>query len=889
MGKAGSAAIFIFFALAALFAASPASPEGEARRDIRIVASGAERPIELRSVTEEKTTVGRISETTVDMVFFNPNNRVLVGELYFPLSDGQTVTEFALEMEDGELRKAAAVDKAKGREAFEDVTRMRIDPALLEIAGGNNFKMRVYPLNPGGTRRVRVTYAETAGIQEKSGSIVVGEFGGEKYFYAEVPVGDIFSAERTAQRRSPKIVSILWDASLSGMNRDRKSEFKCLSAYFDIVKNARVRLQVARDRAEPMREFDVTDGRWDDLRQTLSSAVFDGATNLGAFEDDEESDIFLLFTDGLGNYGVETFSPPKSAPLYALVSSRGADYPKLRHLADETGGSALDLSRGAKNAASSMTTEKARLVDIKSDGSSNFVYSYPETGDATVAVAGTLDDTAAGVTLVFALPDGSGIYKKFRDVKFRLGPFTKISRLAPRMWASMKLAKLQADKKMNKGGIRRLGRAFNMATSETSLIVLDRVADYARYEITPPDHLRAAYDKLTAFAPRSGAGAGKLARIKREWQDRIMWWNGLHLKIITKRNGLNGWNFSGGTLSGQSSETSETFSPPADSAPPPAYSPQESGGVVAGAVTEPTRPARSDAEYMARLSGASGDEIYRIYLDERPDYIGSTAFYLRIADILFDSGKRDLALSVLSNLAEISPENRENMRALGYKLMEFNEAALAVRIFKDVLSIAPDEPASYRDLGLAYAAAGDMRSAAGTLYKVVSESFPRPFAGMEVVALNDINDIIARSPEPVEVEGLDPIFLKKMPLALRAVLSWNSDNTVFELIVTGPDEKDSEPVHYSGYGVYPGGGNISGWGDGYGPIEFALKNPKPGKYRVEAVLAADRRQTQSAPPVIAAAVSKNFCGGEGAGTTYYSVIQSKGVGERIFIGEVEIE
>jgi hypothetical protein len=129
-----------------------------------------------------------------------------------------------------------------------------------------------------------------------------------------------------------------------------------------------------------------------------------------------------------------------------------------------------------------------------------------------------------------------------------------------------------------------------------------------------------------------------------------------------------------------------------------------------------------------------------------------------------------------------------------------------------------------------------------------------------------------------------------MPLGIRVVLSWNSDNTIFELIVTGPDEeRNSKPARYSGYKTYPDGGNISGWGDGYGPIEFALKDPKPGKYRVEAELTADRRQTQSGPPVIMAAVSKNFCGGKDGGETHYSVIQNKGEGERILIGEIEIK
>jgi hypothetical protein len=61
------------------------------------------------------------------------------------------------------MRAAVPVDKGKGRQVFEDVTRQRIDPALLEVTQGDNFKLRVYPLDPGQTRRVRLTYSERLG------------------------------------------------------------------------------------------------------------------------------------------------------------------------------------------------------------------------------------------------------------------------------------------------------------------------------------------------------------------------------------------------------------------------------------------------------------------------------------------------------------------------------------------------------------------------------------------------------------------------------------------------------------------------------------------------------------------------------------------------------
>ena len=103
---------------------------------------------------------GSLAHTVIDLTLANPNARVLEGELQFPLHAGQTVTGFALDMADGSMRAAVPVPKARGREVFEAVVRRGVDPALLEQTTGENFRLRVYPLRPGGTRHVRIALTE---------------------------------------------------------------------------------------------------------------------------------------------------------------------------------------------------------------------------------------------------------------------------------------------------------------------------------------------------------------------------------------------------------------------------------------------------------------------------------------------------------------------------------------------------------------------------------------------------------------------------------------------------------------------------------------------------------------------------------------------------------
>ena len=126
-----------------------------------LVVAGAEQPVRLQSLRIDVEVAAGVAETRVQMEFFNPNTRVLEGKLQFPLGAGQVVSGFALDI-DGQMRDAVPVEKARAEQVFEDITRRRIDPGLLQTTLGNNYELRVYPLNPGKSRTVVLTLVEAA-------------------------------------------------------------------------------------------------------------------------------------------------------------------------------------------------------------------------------------------------------------------------------------------------------------------------------------------------------------------------------------------------------------------------------------------------------------------------------------------------------------------------------------------------------------------------------------------------------------------------------------------------------------------------------------------------------------------------------------------------------
>ena len=126
---------------------------------IHIKEADRSQPARLHDLRIGVKVIGHVATTTWDLTVFNPQDRVLEGELVFPLGDGQTVTRFAMDV-NGRLREGVVVEKAKGRKTFEEIVRRNVDPGLLEKTAGNTFKARVYPIPAKGYKRVVLAYEQ---------------------------------------------------------------------------------------------------------------------------------------------------------------------------------------------------------------------------------------------------------------------------------------------------------------------------------------------------------------------------------------------------------------------------------------------------------------------------------------------------------------------------------------------------------------------------------------------------------------------------------------------------------------------------------------------------------------------------------------------------------
>lgn len=118
-----------------------------------------QKAVSLKSLHIEVQVYGNIATTVMTMSFINNSYRTLEGELTFPMPDGVSISRYALDI-NGKMREAVPVEKARATEVFESIEHRRVDPGLLEKVEGNNFRTRIYPFLPGGTRTIMISYEE---------------------------------------------------------------------------------------------------------------------------------------------------------------------------------------------------------------------------------------------------------------------------------------------------------------------------------------------------------------------------------------------------------------------------------------------------------------------------------------------------------------------------------------------------------------------------------------------------------------------------------------------------------------------------------------------------------------------------------------------------------
>jgi hypothetical protein len=195
------------------------------------------------------------------------------------------------------------------------------------------------------------------------------------------------------------------------------------------------------------------------------------------------------------------------------------------------------------------------------------------------------------------------------------------------------------------------------------------------------------------------------------------------------------------------------------------------------------------------------------------------------------------------------------LRVFAQKLLQLKAAKLAIEVLKSVIDLRPEEPQSYRDYGLALAEIGNYNEAVKQLYEVVKKDYDGRFEGIHLIALNEINHLIAQHPKEIETKYIPDYFLVQLPMDIRIVLNWDADNTDVDLWVTEPNQ---EKCMYS-YKLTTNGGRISNdFTQGYGPEEYLIRKAPKGRYRIQAHYYGNHRPSLSGKAILTVQFYQNY-------------------------------
>jgi len=611
--------------------------------------------------------------------------------------------------------------------------------------------------------------------EDQMGSRVQTTASGD-YFYSAFNGSQIASLIRSCGTFLPKKVGIAWDSSLSGAMRNHRKELAFLDAYFnDLLREngaeeVRVFLLNFCNDVKRVREYvvDRTTG-WEKLRKELVTTIYDGATNFCAAraEMNIPVDEWLFFSDGCDNYGLHT-EKEDSAVVHTITSFFPSYTTDLFRFATSSGGVLVDLTKMTpQEGVRFLRTPRVRLASMSGDKLSDLqAAAHTLEEDGILVVSGRLRGKEGMLRLTF---EGRGKGNKKVSVNIPVSDDNPRSPLAATEWARRKRNEYLSEHIwVDEQKLRSLGREFGLVSPGTALAVLQ---DYIA-----PLNLEGAPEQKSII-PQS-ISYGRVSPPRREDErlysvDRLREeWAVLLSQYGNEKRTANASDF--GDRSDYFHETA------------PAYYRKVT---IPGFVDVSMREYGDGASYLERLGSVSVKNAYEVYLSARPHYWMEPNFFLDTSNFFFRHGLRGLGLRVLSNLAEIDPENKWIVRTLAYRLMEL-ESPYARDMFDKILKIDASDPQSRRDLAMLCARDGDIDEAVKLLHHVATRKWGREFKSVQLAALRDINVIVGseplglgdRLPNAVLTDDAD-----YHDLDIRATLVADRDNANLRLFLTDED------------------------------------------------------------------------------------------------------
>lgn len=781
-----------------------------------VVTVGDLRADETNVVVETKETVASenafFKRVKVNLTFTNPNARVMSGELEFPIPDGAFVCGYALEI-NGDMIPGVICEKEKARVAFENETRKRVDPGIVEHVKGNIWRTRIFPLNPKTPRKAEIEYIvakddiKPAEIFERDGDeVFVATYSGE---------------EKKTTSISEKIAAfnkgvIIWDTSMSA-----KPFAAAWRKKLDLLpKDGKWRLIVFNYDAK---SYTKTFNK-ENLLKEIEALVYDGGTFIDAAIEElksiKDSSGALLFTDEIDTMGLTTLKYEDTADV--TIASRD-DAPvrpiEVRKLgADEKIPDGTTANNGTLLAtvwAKRRMSDLANQADSRKDEFLKLARRYSVAGpNHSLIVLETLEqylehDIEPNESMSFysewkkrraAQDDPIALKMAKADHEANLLRYWE-ERV--KWWNNPK-----PPKRTPKSGVFDNARTVAVQNAELDAEELDPPAETPSVRSSVQARAYGGTVRLRSMVASRTPGSVSAERVSFPWRK------------------------------GKAGRAHDDAISPAPTVSLKAWDPK--------------------TPYLESLKAAPDrDAAYKAYLKEREKYGQSPAFYLDCAGWFYKAKDKMIADKIISNLAEFKLEDAALWRSMGWRAREARSYELSILAFRKVLKLRGEEAQSRRDLALVLAEYGKwLRNFASNPYapQPYIEEAMKLFADaafnvrarksgrrtndfqVSVIALEELNGLISwveseewyKGKKP-KVPEFDAAYRRDLPVKLRIVMSWDVDQTDIDIHVLEPN---GEEAYYGHRRTAEGGFVSEDVTTGYGPEEYLKKDLERGIYKI---------------------------------------------------------
>ena len=535
---------------------------------------------------------GMYARVITEFTVINKNSRIFEGELEFPLPDGAAITGYAIDL-NGAMVPASVVEKEKARIAFEAEVKLGADPGFVEQIRGNAYRTRIYPIPAKGYRRIRVEYVaplalspagdaalalpmprtklskrdvkisvNIPGISEPALSglgddrfkaakaywvaesherdiapgddilvampvlqqniAVIENTDGDHYFLASVQI----PVQPAADVKLPSAFRILWDASGSRKPGDIQVSRDVLER---LPEKASYELHVFRNTLEPVKTFN----KRDELIAYIDSLAYDGGTDfepLVKLASQKFSGMTLFFTDGLDTY--TNALPQFGSNAVALISGAQHDTPVMRRIC---GGRVLDISILDPADILKQIADQAPVISEVNGKNIGNIQGIGMPAIGRISVLGRLLGAPGKISIV--LSNGAKL-----DVDLSRAA-KSTGRTIASAWAALRVEELSPDAENHRDELLAIGRHFSIVSPVSSMIVFERIDQWLKYNIEPPESLadmHRRWEELRMTEAEQKADQKEkqddwLAELKKNWLARVSWWEHKQIKRKYKK------------------------------------------------------------------------------------------------------------------------------------------------------------------------------------------------------------------------------------------------------------------------------------------------------------------------------------------------------------------